>query len=285
MFTTDNFNRYPEATTLLQAMIDERLDLPFFVQCDAEVVRQPAFVELLGRAGCYQMFVGIESFSRQALIEAGKPQNHPERYRELVRLCQANGIGSHFSHIIGFPSDTESSICEDLRTLRALRPDVASFYILTPIPGTEQYDDFLLRGWITATNLDRFDGTCATWRHPELSDEQLSDLLLRCYRRFYSLPDVLSKSVWWYWQKRRSPNILLKIATPAYSYLARYAVARRMHPMAGGMHRVVIDRDKDYGELRRRVFGVDVVPLPRSLRLPQIGEKDDLDRTSVAAGL
>jgi hypothetical protein len=67
MFTSDNFNKYPEAATLLQAMIDERLDLPFFVQCDAEVVRQPDFVRLLGRAGCYQMFVGVESFSRAAL--------------------------------------------------------------------------------------------------------------------------------------------------------------------------------------------------------------------------
>ena len=132
MFTTDNFNKYPEAETLLQAMIDERLDLRFFVQCDTQVVRQPRFVELLGRAGCYQMFVGVESFDRETLLAAKKNQNHPERYRELVELCHAHGIGAHFSNIIGFPTDTEETVLEHLRILRELRPDVASFYILTP---------------------------------------------------------------------------------------------------------------------------------------------------------
>ncbi|HUI24448.1 MAG TPA: radical SAM protein, partial [Candidatus Kryptonia bacterium] len=265
MFTTDNFNKYPEAETLLQAMIDERLDLPFFVQCDAQVVRQPAFVELLGRAGCYQMFVGVESFNRATLLAAKKNQNHPERYRELVRLCRANGIGSHFSNIIGFPADTDATVREQLRTLRDLRPDVASFYVLTPIPGTEQYEDFLAEGLIHERNLDRFDGTCATWRHPNLSDGELVDLLFRCYREFYSLPDALTKSAHWFWQKRRSPNVLLKIATGAYSFLSRVAAAQRLHPMAGGMHRVRLDGASDYVALRRARYDFDLAPLPRSL--------------------
>ncbi|HVN27202.1 MAG TPA: radical SAM protein [Candidatus Binataceae bacterium] len=265
MFTTDNFNKYPDAETLLQTMIDERLDLPFFVQCDAQVVRQPAFVELLGRAGCYQMFVGVESFDRATLLAAKKNQNHPERYRELVRLCRANGIGSHFSNIVGFPGDSDATIRDQLRTLRDLRPDVASFYLLTPIPGTEQYDDFLAQGLIHERNLDRFDGTCATWRHPNLSDSQLVDLLFRCYREFYSLPDALTKSARWFWDKRRSPNILLKIATAAYSFLSRIAAAQRVHPMAGGIHRVRLDGASDYRALRRERYGFDLAALPRSL--------------------
>jgi radical SAM family protein len=265
MFTTDNFNKYADATTLLQAMIDEHLELPFFVQCDTQVVRQPAFVELLGRAGCYQMFVGVESFDRHALLEAKKNQNHPERYHDLVGLCRDNGIGSHFSNIIGFPTDTEAAVLDQLRTLRALRPDLASFYILTPIPGTEQYEDFLAAGWISEPNLDRFDGTCATWKHPQLSNHQRVDLLYRCYREFYALPDALVKSVRWYWEKRRSPNILLKIAPAAYSFLARHAAAQRMHPMAGGMRRVILDRVTDYLPLRRRLYGFEIAPLPRGL--------------------
>jgi hypothetical protein len=268
MFTTDNFNKYPEAEMLLQAMIDERLALPFFVQCDTQVVRQSAFVELLGRAGCYQMFIGVESFDRQTLLDAKKNQNHPVRYRELIRLCRASSIGVHFSNIVGFPPDTEASVRDQLGTLRALAPDLASFYILTPIPGTEQYEDFLSAGLITEDNLDRFDGSCPTWRHPHLSDRQLLDLLYRCYREFYAAPDALMKSARWFWQKRRSPNLLLKIATGAYSFLARVAAAQRMHPMAGGMHRVTLDRVEDYIELRRALFGCDRVPLPHALNGP-----------------
>jgi hypothetical protein len=40
MFTSDNFNKYPEAEALLTAMIDERLGLQFFVQCDTQIARQ-----------------------------------------------------------------------------------------------------------------------------------------------------------------------------------------------------------------------------------------------------
>jgi hypothetical protein len=268
MFTSDNFNKYADAPALLAAMIEERIELPFFVQCDAEVVRQPEFVELLGRAGCYQMFVGVESFSPDALRGLRKTHNRPERYRELVALCAEHGIGSHLSNIIGLPGETERDVLGHLRALRALRPDLASFYILTPLPGTEQYDDFLARGLITERNLDRFDATCPTWRHPYLSHPELSELLYRCYREFYALRDVIPKSARWFWRERASGNILLKIAVGAYSFLSRIAAARGMHPMAGGVGRIRLDGVDDYIGLRRRQFGFELAPLPRSLPAP-----------------
>jgi hypothetical protein len=266
MFTSDNFNKYPDAPALLEAMVAERLELPFFVQCDAEIVRQPALVELLARAGCYQMFVGVESFSPPALRALAKTQNRPERYGEIVRLCREHGISSHFSNIVGLPSDTERAVLDHLDTLRALAPDLASFYVLTPLPGTEQYDDFLAAGLITEANLDRFDATCPTWRHPHLDAAALSALLARCHREFYAWPDVLAKSARWYWRTRRSPNVLLKIAVAAYSFLARLATAQGMHPMAGGVGRVLLDEVADYLPLRRARFSFDLAPLPRSLR-------------------
>ena len=110
MFTSDNFNKYPEAEALLQAMVDERLGLDFFVQCDTQIAKQEHLVELLGRAGCFQMFVGVESFNRQTLLAAHKGQNRPETYRDIVRLCRDHGFTSHFSNIIGFPQDTEQEV-------------------------------------------------------------------------------------------------------------------------------------------------------------------------------
>src|SRR5262249_48903691 len=142
LFTSDNFNKIPEASELADAIAAERIRIPFFVQCDAQVYRQPELVERMARAGCFQIFVGAESFNTATLAAAHKFHNTPEKYAEIVRLCRENGITSHFSNILGFPEDTEKGIDEHLETLRALDPDVASFYILTPIPGTEQYADF-----------------------------------------------------------------------------------------------------------------------------------------------
>ena len=107
MFTSDNFNKYPEAEEFLEAIVEERIGLKFFVQCDTQIARQEDLVELWAKAGCFQMFVGVESFNRQTLLEAKKGQNRPGTYHEIVRLCRANEIKSHFSNIIGFPHDTE----------------------------------------------------------------------------------------------------------------------------------------------------------------------------------
>lgn len=267
MFTSDNFNKYPDAETLLEAMIEERLDLSFFVQCDTQIARQEHLVELLGRAGCFQMFVGVESFNRQTLLAAHKGQNRPDTYREIVRLCRAHGFSSHFSNIIGFPQDTEQEIQEHLEVLQEMEPTWASFYILCPIPGTEQYDDFLSQGLITETNLDRFDTTCLTWRHPSLSRERLSELLFQCYRRFFSARHTL-QNVRTELHFPVQAKLKRAMGNLAMSFFNRYCAWRSMHPMSGGIRRVRLDGTSDFLSLRKATYGFELAPLPKSLQLP-----------------
>jgi hypothetical protein len=268
IFTSDNFNKYPEATALLEAMIAERIRLPFFVQCDVQIERQEPLVALLARAGCLQMFVGVESFSPEALAGAHKRQNHPERYSRIVELCRAYGVTSHFSNILGFPTDTENTILEHLAQLQALDPDLASFYLLTPIPGTDQYADFRARDWITANNLDRFDGTAVTWRHPHLAPARWEHLLHRAYRDFFRPGAVarrLGRAARRHWDFR-TPGALASIG--GYALQSRLAVRARTHPMAGGLGRVRRDHACDYAALRRRTWDTDLVPLPANLAPP-----------------
>ena len=267
VFTSDNLNKYSEVRQLLQAMIDERLELPWFCQCDTQIARQEDLIELMGRAGCFQMLVGAESFSRQVLLAAHKFQNHPDTYGRIVELCRRNRISTHFSNIIGFPSDTREDVLEHLRRLRELQPDVASFYILTPIPGTEQYEEFLSQGLIHEKNLDRFDATCVTWNHPHLAPDEWMDLMLRCYREIASFPDVAAKLLRHTlrrWDYRTAIDLLSVVA---YAVQWRLAASQRRHPMAGGSGRVRLDAVSDYAHLRREYFGVDLVPLPHGLRL------------------
>jgi radical SAM superfamily enzyme YgiQ (UPF0313 family) len=273
LFASDNFNKIPEVTQLLEAMIEERIRLPFFAQCDAQIYRQEDLVELLARAGCFQMFVGVESFSREALRAAHKLQNYPERYAQIVELCRRYGITSHFSNILGFPSDTEASILEHLQTLRQLAPDVASFYILIPIPGTEQYEEFLDQGLITETNLDRFDGSCVTWRHPRLEPRQWTDLVFHCYREFFTGRDTAMKLRRLASGRRDFRTSAGLLAIAGYTVQSRLAAAGRRHPMAGGILPVRRDHVEEYLPLRRRVYGLELASLPRNLALTAADEE------------
>jgi hypothetical protein len=264
MFTSDNFNKYPEAKELLLAMIADRINLPFFVQCDTQIAKQEELVELLARAGCYQILSGVESFSRQVLLAAHKTQNHPALYGEIIDLCGRYGITSHFTNIIGFPQDDEASIMDHLRTLRGIDPDVSSFYILTPIPGTEQYDDFMANGWITERNLDRFDGICPTWKHPQLSGSQLVDLLFRCYREFYGMRHNLKAGLRSFSSHYAFVDVRMGLGLQAFMC---FSSLTRSHPMSGGIGRVYLDKASDYMELRKRRYGFELAPLPQSLAL------------------
>jgi radical SAM superfamily enzyme YgiQ (UPF0313 family) len=278
MFTSDNFNKYSQAGELLHAMVDEKIRLPFFVQCDAQIYKQPELIELMARAGCFQLFVGVESFSREALKAAQKFQNHPDHYREIVTMCRSAGITTHFSNILGFPGDTETSILHHLEVLKSMRPDVASFYILTPIPGTDQYDEFLSAGLIREHNMDRFDATTLTWSHPTLSKGQLNEFLRRCYREFFQTGDLLSKFgsvASSFWDFRMLPRLF---ALSGYPVQSRIAVRQDIHPMSGGIAGVRLDHVADYASARQNVFGLQQVPLPVSLRL---SEKDEeINRTA-----
>ena len=269
MFTSDNFNKSGSAPALLQAMIDEKINMPFMVQCDTQVVKQPELIALLGKAGCYQMFLGVEAFNREILLAAHKTQNHPKAYSEIIRMCAEAGIATHFSNIIGFPTQTEADILEHLDTLIELDPNVASFYILTPIPGTEQYDDFMSKGWVTAPSLDHMDAVHPTWSHPNISHKDLARLLFLCYRKFNSVSKICKNLAFQsQWMKMRA-NLVGCVGLSAFSKVC--GILQR-EPMSAGFRRIKFDTGMDYRHLRKKHFGVEKIPLPQSLPLSAADE-------------
>ena len=283
MFTSDNFNKIPNVNELLNTMIEEDLCIPFFCQCDTQLGSQPELIELMGRAKCFDIFLGIETFNRETLLAANKSQNRPEKYAGIVNLCHKYGINVHFSNIIGFPNDTEESILNDLQILKGIDPDQASFYVLCPIPGTAQYDDFMEKGWILEKNLDRFDTISPVWQNPNggLSFDDRTRLLFRCYKEFYTMPQAYRKIMRYAKRKGRENLINESLMTLAYTAFSRFNAATEKHPMSGGVWKVRLDHVSDYKKLRRNTFGYDLIPLPKSLKLSEADEQCFKNKTAV----
>ena len=269
MFTSDNFNKIPDVKDLLREMIEEDLSLPFFVQCDAKIADDEELVELLGRAQCYTIFIGVESMNRAVLKAAHKNQNDPEKYQTIIRLCHESGILPHFSNIIGFPEDHAEDIRTHVRELSRLNPESASFYILCPIPGTEQYADFLKAGIIyDDPNLDRFDATCETWKHPHFSPGTLQKFLNWCYQEVNSVPRLLRRTVapGWKWS---ITSRLYYLALTAYG---RWVAAHGVHPMSGGVGQKRLDHVSSYLALRKEDYGFIHRPLPENRPLTLVDQ-------------
>ena len=255
VFTSDNFNKFPEAERLLESMIEEKIRIRFWFQADTQIVNQERLLRLIARAGGAEMFLGTESFNTNDLKSVQKRHNRPDTYSEIVRMCRETGIRAHFSNIFGFPDQNESGIREHVSILKDLSPEFASFYILTPIPGTEQYKEYLENGLIFETNLDRFDAHTPTVLHEFVRPEKLQNLLFEAYEEFYK--DAMSK------HKNRIDR-----ETRNYMVFCRLSAARRMHPMSSGLGAVEMDRNIDYLELRMKIFDVgSELPLPANLEL------------------
>ena len=184
-----------------------------------------------------------------------KRHNKPESYGEIIRLNKAAGIRSHFSNIIGLPDQTEQGIYDHLHSIIELGPDIASFYIMTPIPGTEQYRDFREKGLIYETNLDRFDTTTPTFYHEHIAPDRLQDLLYEVAWEFYR--NAMRKE--YADEQIRS-----------FIKFCRWAASNRMHHMSGGTRQVGVDCADDYLAYRSSVFDVGKeLPLPDNLELSE----------------
>jgi radical SAM superfamily enzyme YgiQ (UPF0313 family) len=202
-----------------------------------------------------EVFVGAESFDKKALKSAHKRHNQPAEYKKIVSQCREAGIRTHFSNILGFPHQDMNDCLDHVDTLIDLGPELASFYILTPIPGTEQYDDFRTRGLIFETNLDRFDTATPTFYHDQIDPEALQQVLFDAYENFYKA-------------SMQSNKHRIDKGTRNFMAFSRWCAKNQIHPMSGGSGRVKIDHISDYAAYRERVFGISgLLPLPHSLAL------------------
>ena len=262
LFTMDNFNKNPSTPALLDAMAENGLTVPFFAQVDSQIGKQEWLVEKMARAGCAIMMVGVESLNRVTLKQFHKYHNHPDLYAEISRLCKKYGILFFCSNIIGFPDDTRESIGAHVRELSLIGPAVSWFYILTPIPGTVQYDDFLERGLITASNLDRFDGVYPTWKHPNLSGGELISLMHECHAKMHRTGEVSGKVLA---ALRGNGSWFVAAGLAAYSLMVRVNAAHGVHPMIGGVMSRRVDHVDEYIQMRREMYGFTHVPLPKSI--------------------
>ncbi len=98
------------------------------------------------RAGFDMLFIGIESFSRNSLLETAKVQNSTADMISVVRKVQSYGFIVVAGLIFGFDSDTEASFEETISGLRdgALLSGDPS--LLTALPGTPLYRRMKLSG-------------------------------------------------------------------------------------------------------------------------------------------
>lgn len=189
-FTDDNFPRNPRWREIFEILGELRkkkeLNLHFTIQVDARCDNDPDFIPLAVKAGCSQIFIGMESINPAALATVGKKHNAVERYQQLFLAWKRHGVRTMAGYILGFPTDTPASIRRDLETIkRELALDLPYFFVLTPLPGSADHRDLVSKGVPLATDLSLYTTFHATLPTPHMSCEKLQAVYKEAWEIFY----------------------------------------------------------------------------------------------------
>jgi radical SAM superfamily enzyme YgiQ (UPF0313 family) len=190
-FTDDNFSRNPNWRQIFEMLIkmreEENIRIEFMMQVDTQSYKIADFVMLAARAGCCQVFIGMESINPQNLKAAGKVQNKVREFRDMISAWHSERIVTHAAYIIGFPFDTPESVHADVECLKnELGVEQASFFMLTPLPGSQDHARMLREGVYMDPDLNNFDSFHETTRHPNFAPGEWHAVYKRAWREFYS---------------------------------------------------------------------------------------------------
>jgi hypothetical protein len=258
-FTDDNFARNPAWSEILDRVIalreDEGIAIQFVIQADIPSHKIPGFVDKVVRAGCCTVFIGMESLNPQNLQAAGKTQNQVPEYRAAIEAWHDARISTIVGYMIGLPHDTEASVRDDVRRLISeVRPDQASFFLTTPLPGSRDHLHMIEAGAFMDGDYNRFDCAHETMPHPHLKDGAWARAYAEAWRRFYSLENM--KAI----LSRTSPEQYWDVFYNLLWY--RNSIANEsVHPMLAGFFRLknrasrraCFPKESRLAHLRRRV--------------------------------
>lgn len=234
-FTDDNFARNPVWEAIFDGLIalreQEGIRIEFVMQVDIAAWKIPRFLEKAARAGCSTVFIGMESLNPANLRQAGKTQNRVEEYASMIAAWRGAGVRTHVGYIIGFPDDTEESVREDItRLLREIQPDQASFFMMTPLPGSRDHRTLVEQGVPLDPDYNNYDSCHPCMPHPRMSAEAWQRAYAEAWRRFYSIENM--KAI----LARARPNYYWDLFKNLFWY--RHAIVNEgAHPMLTGIFR------------------------------------------------
>ena len=100
---------------------------------DRELLRR------LKESGCYEITLGIDSGDKEVLNKIIRKPLDLDLVPPLVKEMKRLKLGTKAYFIIGFPGETKDNIQNTFSFARRLKLDAATFFVASPLPGTELY--------------------------------------------------------------------------------------------------------------------------------------------------
>ncbi len=188
-FRDDNFLAFrPRLVELCHLLENSNLDIVFSIAGRIDMVN-PEILSLLAKAGCWQIWYGVESGSQRILDFINK-KTTLEKIKNAVDMTKKAGIDACGFFMIGLPIETPDDIKATIKFSRSLALSEAHFTFFTPLPGCELYETVRQYG---AFDDDWHKASC--WNPVFIPDGMTEKQLVHYWKRaslgFYLRPRII----------------------------------------------------------------------------------------------
>ena len=223
IFVDDNLIQDREyALMLFKSLIP--LKKKWVTQVSIDVSKDDELLMLMSEAGCLGFFIGLETFNKKALNSQEKNINSPNEYKEAIKKIHSYGIFVESGIIFGFDSDDKYVFTDTLKMLKKIKIDLIQLSILTPLPGTELYEN--MKDRIIDKNWANYDYRHVVFEPKQISKEELQNGADWVIRKFYSPLNIFIRIFRWMKIQKSFSNILypLCLSIAYYGRVIRFKI-------------------------------------------------------------
>lgn len=172
------------ARELWEALIPE--NIIWMSQCSIHIADHPDMLELAFKSGCRLLSIGIETTNRDSLLSVEKDFNHPEKYQQQINAIRAHGIDISTEMMIGLDGDDESSFQAIYDFVMENRIALPRVHIMTPIPGTQLYEEMEANNRLLTKDIGKFSGSKVLYKPKLMEADILQENYWKLYEKLYT---------------------------------------------------------------------------------------------------
>ncbi|KPK40737.1 MAG: hypothetical protein AMJ78_06875, partial [Omnitrophica WOR_2 bacterium SM23_29] len=181
-----------------EEILNRRLNIAWVCMGRAGQVDEQ-LLRIMKKAGCKEISFGLESGDEEILSKIIHKKNTLEAARQSIKLVKKAGIRTHASYMIGNIGETVQTVKKTIEFAKELNTDIAAFFIATPLPGTELYEQALQLGYIRQgvnwSNFSPLSKDKPVMTLPGLNSDDLIKWHRRAIWEYYIRPRYLIKKI------------------------------------------------------------------------------------------
>lgn len=190
----DNIVSNPDFLRELCARI-KPLKMKWASQCSLNLARNTDLLHTVASSGCKILSLGIESLSQEGLDKLKKTWVITKDHKKLLERISKAGILPATEMMIGTDNDTPDSIRETYRFVRDMQIPIPKFYILTPMPGSELYQQFRKENRLLHEDYSKYTATNCVFKPAKMTPDELDRLFWWLYRKVYTIPNIIYRTL------------------------------------------------------------------------------------------